>query len=636
MQLSKQKTIAFFIARPMAEYQQKLIGSFTKLAAEHGYYTLVFTCFGGYGDNEYFLKGERYLAQLPEYEAFSAIVLAIDTFEEPVIEKMLIDNIRTRAKCPVVCIRRAVEGFHSILVDDKNSMEGIVRHLLGEHGYRDVCYVGGPENHPDAINRLECFQRVCAEYDVSIGLDSIYYGNFWRNRGEEIVHYLLEGRQKQPEAIVCANDYMAISVCNALYDRGIRVPEDIAVTGFDNISESEAMIPSLSTVDVDTGAMAECAMRTIERLRKGEEVSQRQYVPTKAVLRESCGCKKGERSDFEQSVRNYYEMLQEVSNHTFQSSFMALDGGAADDLDALNQVIYRYVFNNYRFRDFLIALCDYDWNHGESEMFSGFTPRMHLRTVIQNNLLLGHVDHVFDKADILPAEFLCDTPCTYLMVPLHYRNQCFGYAMINFWENTLNGTFFQYFIMNISNTLENIRIRRKMGTLIRRLQDLSVSDELTGLYNRYGFEEQSKEMYRTAVKEGRSLVIVSIDMDGLKNINDTYGHAHGDVALKAIANAISSAGFSGERYYRVGGDEFQMLAMDYTEEMMARYRERLDGFLTDYNRRSKRPYIVQASLGYALCDPAEARSLQEWMTLSDKRMYQHKESRRAARKIIRE
>lgn len=636
MQLSKQKTIAFFIARPMAEYQRMLIGAFTKLAAEHGYYTLIFTCFGGYGDNEYFQKGERYLAQLPEYETFSGIVLAIDTFEEPILEKMLLENIRSRAKCPVVCIRRGVEGYHSILVDDKNSMEGIVRHLLGEHGYRDICYVSGPENHPDAAKRMECFLRVCAEYDVHIGMDSIFYGNFWRNRGEEIVHYLLEGREKLPEVIICANDYMAISVCNALFDRGIRVPEDIAVTGFDNISEAGAMIPSLSTVDVDTGAMAQRAMQTLLRLRRGEEVPQLQYVPTKVVLRESCGCKKGDRRDFEHAARNYYEMLQDVNNHTFQSSFMALDGGAADDWDSMNQVIYRYVFNNPRFRDFMIALCDHDWNQCESEVLSGFTSRMHLRTVIQNNMLLGHVDHVFDKADILPEEYLCEAPCTYLMVPLHYRNQCFGYAMINFWDNCINATFFQYFVMNISNIIENIRIRGKMGTLIRRLQDIYVSDELTGLYNRYGFEEQSKAMYQTAVKEHRALVIASIDMDGLKTINDTYGHAHGDVALKAIANAISSAGFAGECYYRVGGDEFQMLALDYTETMMECYRERLEGFLADYNRRSKRPYIVQASLGYAICDPAEERSLQEWMTLSDKRMYRHKESRRAERKIIRE
>ena len=637
MQLSKQKTIAFFIARPAAEYQRKLLSCFTRLAAEQGYYTLVYTSFGGYGDNEGFLKGERYVADLPEYETLCGVVLAIDTFEEPVLEKMIIDRVRERTNCPVVCIRRAVEGFHSILVDDKNSLDGIVRHMLRDHGYRDICYVGGPENHPDAINRWECFSRVCKEYGVSVGMDSIFYGNFWRNQGEEIVNYLLEGREKCPEAIICANDYMAISVCNALYDRGIRVPEDIAVTGFDDISEAKSMIPSLSTVNMDITAMAQCALRTLERLQNGEEVPMLQYIPTKEVIRESCGCKGTGYNDYEHSVRNYYKMLQRVNNNTYQTSFMTLDGGGAEDQDALNQIIYRYVFNNFGFRDFLIVLNDYDWAEPENETpYTTFTSRMHLRTVIQNNILFGHIDHVFDKEDVLPSEYVCEMPCAYLMIPLHYRNQCFGYAMINFWHDELNPTFFQYFIMNISTTLENIRIRSQMRALIGRLQSMYVSDPLTGLFNRRGFEEQSKEMYQTAVKEGRPLVIVSIDMDGLKTINDTYGHAHGDVALRAISNVISSAGFQQERFYRVGGDEFEMLALDYTEEMVERYKERLQEFLADYNRRSKRPYILQVSLGYSLCDPAEERSLQEWLTLSDQRMYYHKESRRASRQIIRE
>lgn len=636
MHLAKQKTIGFFVSRIGSEYQTMLINEFSKRAAEHGYYTLVYAAFGGYGDCDLFIRGERYMAQLPEYETFSGIVLAIDTFEEPVLEKQLLENIRMRAKCPVVCIRREIEGYHSVLVDDNNSMKCIAEHLIEKCGYRDFCYVSGPEDHPDAIHRMDCFMRVCAAHDIRIGLDSIYYGDFWRHHGEEIVSCLLDGRDSYPDAIVCANDYMAISVCNALAVRGIRVPDDIAVTGFDNILESSAAVPPLTTVEMNTKGLAECAMATIERLRNGEKVPMEQFVPTSLVVRESCGSKAPKAGNGDYNMRRHYEMYCKSKEHMNQIAFMSVDDSSVDDLDSLSRVIYHYVFDNDHFRDFFVALCDYDWAKDDGSVMNGFTERMHLRTVIQNNRFLGYVDHVFDKADLLTEEYVCENPCAYIIVPLHYRNQCFGYAMINFWENQVDCTFLQYFVMNIANTLETIRIRKNMRQLIDTLRGMYVSDALTGLSNRRGYEKMVGEMYETAVREKRSMALASIDMDGLKVINDTFGHAHGDIALKAIANAISSAGFSGEEFFRVGGDEFMVAALDYDERMMMRYRERLEGFLADYNRRAKRPYLVQASVGYIICKPAESRSLQEWMTLCDQKMYDDKEKRRDNRKIIKE
>lgn len=635
MHLSKQKTIGFFISRPGAEYQATLVREFVKKAAEHGYYTLVFTAFGGYAGNDYFLRGERYMVQIPEYETLSGIVLAIDTFEEPLLEKQLLEAIRSRARCPVVCIRRAIEGYHSILIDDDNSMEGMVRHLIEDCGHRDICYVSGPENHPDAVKRLECFLRVCEEHEIHLGMDSIFYGDFWRKRGDEIVGTLLDGRGKNPDVIACANDYMAISVCNALAARGIRVPEDVAVTGFDNILESSATIPPLTTVDMNTKALAEGAMQTLERLRNGEEVPEKQYIPTQLIVRESSGSSGTYRNDFS-DIRKHYDMYCLSKEHLNQSIFMSVEGSSVDTLDSMNQMIYRYVFNNEQFRDFFVMLCDYDWAKEEASNFTRFTDRMHIRTVIQNNRFFGYVDHVFDKSDLLPEEYLCENPCAYIIVPLHYRNHCLGYAMINYWENNTSTSFLQYFFMNISNTLENLRIRSKMGWLIDTLQAMYVNDTLTNLYNRRGFEEQAKMMYQKAVEENRTMAILSIDMDGLKVVNDTFGHGQGDVALKAMANAISAAGFAEEQCFRVGGDEFLVIALDYTEAMAERYEERLHGFLDDYNRRSKRPYLVRASVGYAICDPAREHTLEEWMTLSDRQMYERKEAGKATRKIIRE
>ena len=99
---------------------------------------------------------------------------------------------------------------------------------------------------------------------------------------------------------------------------------------------------------------------------------------------------------------------------------------------------------------------------------------------------------------------------------------------------------------------------------------------------------------------------------------------------------MSAACYQNEFCYRVGGDEFQVIALNYNEDMVLEYRDRFRAFLDDYNSRSGRPYIVQASFGYVIVDPKANIPLGEWLTLSDDRMYEEKNARRATRKIIRD
>ena len=159
MNLGKEKKIAVIISKPTGEYQRTVLSAITKRAAECGYYTLVYAVFGGYGKNEAFVRGERMLAELPNLSLFDGILLCMDTFSDDVLRDHLLAKVR-EATCPVVCLRRQYDGYNSVLVDEDNSMEGIVKHLVEGHGFRDFCYVSGPKGHPDAERRLACVKRL--------------------------------------------------------------------------------------------------------------------------------------------------------------------------------------------------------------------------------------------------------------------------------------------------------------------------------------------------------------------------------------------------------------------------------------------------------------------------------------------
>ena len=636
MDLSKQKKLAVLISKPTAEYQRELLSSITKRAASYGYYTLTFAIFGGYGKNEAFVRGERMLADLPRFESFDGILLCMDTFSDDEVVERILKEVRNRATCPVVCVRRQYDDYNSVLIDEDNSMTEIVEHLVNHHGFRDFCYVSGPKGHPDSDKRLACFTRMMKKYNIAFGEDDIFYGDFWRNQGEAAVAELLDIRTEPPQAIVCANDFMALAVCNALSDRGIRVPEDIAVTGFDDVMEAEASIPSVTSVQVNVGEMGRRAVDMVVSMIQNETVQEIEYVPTSIVRRESCGCEKEKVSRAAESVRRYFELSQRAEHYNMQTVFMGIDVESTSSMDELNENIYTYIFNNDNFRDFFLVLNDCDWGSADPAGMKTFTERVHLRTAIQEGILLGHVDQVFSIDNFLPEEYVYDAPCGYYVVPLHYQEQCYGYAVINFRDNEAPGVFFQYIITIICNVLERLRINRRMKELVAKLSDMYVSDVLTGLKNRYGFEEDSQKMYELVKDGAHTLAIISIDMDDLKGINDTYGHAQGDLALKAIANSIRAACFAEEECYRVGGDEFQVLAIDYSEDDAQRYYERFEAFLEDYNARAKKPYAVQASRGHAICRSEDPRTLGEWMTMSDDRMYANKSARKAMRKSRRD
>ncbi|MBR6019324.1 MAG: GGDEF domain-containing protein [Lachnospiraceae bacterium] len=637
MNAGKHKRIGVLISKPTTEYQHDLLCSIEERAAAYGYYTLVYSIFGGYGKNEQFVRGERMLADLPDYRNLDGILLCMDTFTDDTVVNRLLERVRTRATCPVVCVRRQYDGYHSVLVDDLNSMEGIVDHLVQEHNYRDFCYVSGPKAHPDAMKRLDCFRRMMAKYEIPLTDDDIFYGDFWRNQGEAAVAELLDIRTQYPDVIVCANDYMAMAVCNALSDRGIKVPEEIAVTGFDDVREAEAQIPALTSVRVDVANMGRKSVDMLVGLIRNETVPEIDYVTTSVVCRESCGCHTANKEDnAAAAVRKYFDASRTAEHYNMQTVFMSIDVENADSMDDLNEGIYTYIFNNENFRDFFLVLNDLDWAAAEPEDMRTFTDKVHLRTAIQETILLGHVDQVFAREDILPDEYVYDAPCGYYIVPLHFQELCYGYAMINFHDHEAPRPFFQYIITIISNVLERLRINARMKRLVDKLSSLYVSDVLTGLKNRYGFEEDSQRMYEQVKGTGRSFAIISIDMDGLKGINDNYGHAQGDVALRAIANSMYAACFANEQCYRVGGDEFQVLATDYSEDDVKRFYERFEGFLEDYNNRSKRPYLVLASYGHSICIGNESRELGEWMTLSDDRMYENKSENKKHRSLFRE
>jgi len=175
------------------------------------------------------------------------------------------------------------------LGDNIGGMTALARHLTGQHGYRRLCFVAGPKDAPDAAERYSVFEETVAATPDS-GIDQIVHGDFSEDSGIAAARILL-GRSSLPQAVVCANDQMAIGVLRELQRAGVSIPADVAVTGFDDVYPSRVVEPPLTTVSQpfrDLGSRA--TRRLLNRVKNPALAPRAEVLPTQVVIRASCGC----------------------------------------------------------------------------------------------------------------------------------------------------------------------------------------------------------------------------------------------------------------------------------------------------------------------------------------------------------
>lgn len=198
--------------------------------------------------------------------------------------------VRRFEELPRCSLGLHVAGVPSIEVDQAATMEALVRHLVVDHGCRRFAYLSGPTSHPDAMLRLRAFRRVLTEQGLKDDPDVIRTGDFSRESGRSETEALLAQRINDLDAVVAANDAMALGAVEALREAGLRVPHDVRVTGFDNVQLARLGSPSLTTVAQPFDELADAALDCLLRQRLGAPVANLRSLKPRLLRRRSCGC----------------------------------------------------------------------------------------------------------------------------------------------------------------------------------------------------------------------------------------------------------------------------------------------------------------------------------------------------------
>ena len=200
--------------------------------------------------------------------------------------------VRLAERLPVVTLAGTpTRASVNVVGDNASGMREVVGHLIDVHGARTVAFLSGHADSPDSVMRAKAVQEAAVEHGARALLGPAWQGEYSANGGARVIRNLLDGGGTLPDAIACANDQSALGAVYALRERGYRIPQDVLITGFDDIPLARHLNPPLTTVRQPVQQMGALAFDALYSMIDGRKPEQRQLtLPVELVLRSSCGC----------------------------------------------------------------------------------------------------------------------------------------------------------------------------------------------------------------------------------------------------------------------------------------------------------------------------------------------------------
>jgi HD-GYP domain-containing protein (c-di-GMP phosphodiesterase class II)/DNA-binding LacI/PurR family transcriptional regulator len=228
--------------------------------------------------------------ELPNPDNVDGLVILSPTIGHFVDYESITAFCKKFSPLPIVSIALEIANIHSVITDNFGGMRDLVTHLIETHRFRRFSFIKGPESNQDATERYKAFQETLLHYNIQPDPTLIVQGTFVTDSGKAAIKQLLDERHAAFDVVVACNDDMALGAIHELNSRGFKVPEDIAVTGFDNLDFSVHSSPPITTVNHSLYAQGWQAAETLVNLIANKVVSRQIIVPAKLVVRKSCGC----------------------------------------------------------------------------------------------------------------------------------------------------------------------------------------------------------------------------------------------------------------------------------------------------------------------------------------------------------
>ena len=523
-------------------------------------------------------------------------------------------------KLPVFMMEREYEGCINMAFSYGDGFEKVARHLVEEHGCGDIVMVAGIQGNSYSEERISLCRQILEENGSSLPPEKVIYGEYWDEPTYRALDRYFADGGRVPEAFLCANDAMAIAVCIYLSERNIRVPEQVRVAGFDGTLPGESHVPAITTARPDFSYMFGKMLDRMENWN-AEDTGKTELwpIPYEFLQRESCGCVQrnaflSTKKSGELKIDNliYTRHIRAMGNFIRKTLSMNSLEMLSEQLSSLfagwpNPYYFAAVLDE---KDRSRARCVLHGRHG---------------------LFASGSTLCWKESPVIDEESVRSDPAIRILLAqlLQNEEETMGYLIsgMQAW-NMREQERFEEEALFLSAALNAVIGNRRLAEANNAILRLAEHDYLTGLYNRRGFLRELERRLQLPEMQGKTLTLFSMDMDGLKPINDIYGHQEGDYAIQSLAKALEQV--TGEKGIcaRYGGDEFAFAFLD-TESMLPEL-ERIRECIETEARRICGPkaYLISASLGATSCPMDNRPSLDQILAEADRTLYADKSTRK--------
>ena len=619
------KRIAIFTNGFSNEFVEHIVSGIRRKAQEDCTDLFVFVTYCSPGDHELQNKCQLNIFHLPDPDEFDGAIMLTNTYNFP-DEQERVCACFQRAGVPMLSLEVDVPNMSCIKTENYNGVRDLAIHLVEHHNAKKIIFVNGVEGNVENQTRRQALVDVLKDHGLELydefKCDFGFYTAYLQMR------WFLEAGKELPDAVVCANDNMALGVNSALTEKGYSVPEDVLLTGFDMIKDGQHTFPILSTVSRGWDKFGETAYEKLQyQIAHPDERFSEEYH-SYFVPSESCGCPATEEANKNRfnAIRNsYFDNLQMSIMDIFFMGMQIPLSFAVKKEDFYEKGILStndipQLGKNY-------CLCtepeffEMD-DDSYPERIRGYGSHMDIIYELRDGVRqpLNH----FDSKELYPGyKYEEGKSNLYIFAPLNYLNFIIGYIAIKNTPDLLYNLGLSRFIKNMNAQLFSMRRHIFSDRANKELKKIYMTDALTGLYNRMGCQKVLYDYITSRKENNQKSILVFADIDRMKTINDVYGHLNGDFAIRATAEAFKNNSPKDWLFGRYGGDEFIAVGPypDSIDELIRQISESMSRDFKELNLS----FVLHASIGYAVIEPADDAAIDDYIDRADKYMYSEKE-----------
>ena len=485
------KRIGVIVPAIVDNLQSELLDGIFRTASDAGFDVIVLTTASSglefHIQNE-IMEGEESIYALIESAKLDGILLASQYFVKESVRLMISEKIR-KVRIPCIDLGGTALGFETVAIPQDKAVYDLTKHIIVQHGCRHLLFLAGHEENRDSEQRMQGFLEAVKAHGCT---QEIVYGDFWKVRAQALGEELLHHKRPMPDAVICASDVMAVTLCQTLQAGGISIPDEVIVTGFDGHISAMSSFPSITTIG---GAMADLGSIGAAKLIGMLGGCPSPVLPNMHILYgASCGCVE-RMTDYHAAALQVQAQIRRDAE-TAEMLEMRINAdlitrtACVESLAELTDVVDQtaHILKGYRSLQ-LCILPDWDGDpeHPDECRTKPFPKHMHC-AISKQAWTTGTTPGLFPTAQLVPMLAEPHEPVLVFVLPVHAAAQVFGYCAFAY-EKAADfsiSVMLFHFLSAVASGLRMLRHKLYADFLQRQIEEASLYDKMTDMLSKKG------------------------------------------------------------------------------------------------------------------------------------------------------